>query len=116
MDSFKEFVKEYAGAIIGAIIAIIILCTNLYRLIIGVLYGWKNRKNISWTAFSDKEADEYKKLFPSIKAWQEYNTAKLEETLNSMIIRANWQYSNLIWPWIYKRPLYKKLWFHCKIL
>ena len=37
MGSFKEFVKEYAGAIIGAIIAIIILCTNLYRLIIGVI-------------------------------------------------------------------------------
>lgn len=63
------------------------------------------RKNISWTAFSEKEAKEYEKLFPSIKAWQEYNTAKLEETLNSMIIRANWQYSNLIWPWIYKSLL-----------
>ena len=37
MESFKEFVKEYSGAIIGAIIAIIILCTNLYRLIIGVI-------------------------------------------------------------------------------
>lgn len=37
MDSFKEFVKEYAGAIIGAIIAIVILCTNLYKLIIGVI-------------------------------------------------------------------------------
>ena len=37
MNSFKEFVKEYAGAIIGAVIAIIILCTNLYRLIIGIL-------------------------------------------------------------------------------
>jgi len=37
MNGFKEFLKEYAGATIGAIIAIIILCTNLYRLIIGVL-------------------------------------------------------------------------------
>ena len=37
MNSFKEFVKEYAGAIIGAVIAFIILCTNLYRLIIGIL-------------------------------------------------------------------------------
>jgi len=37
MNGFKEFVKEYAGAIIGTIIAIIILCTNLYRLIIGIL-------------------------------------------------------------------------------
>ena len=37
MNSFKEFVKEYAGAIIGALIAIVVLCTNLYRLIIGIL-------------------------------------------------------------------------------
>ena len=37
MDSFKEFVKEYAGAIIGALVAVIILCTNLYRVIIGVI-------------------------------------------------------------------------------
>ena len=37
MESFKEFVKEYAGAIIGALAAIIILCTNLYRVIIGVI-------------------------------------------------------------------------------
>ena len=37
MNGFKEFIKEYAGAIIGATIAIIILCTNLYRLIIGIV-------------------------------------------------------------------------------
>ena len=37
MENFKEFVKEYSGAIIGALAAIIILCTNLYRLIIGVI-------------------------------------------------------------------------------
>ena len=37
MDGFKEFVKEYSGAIIGAFLAIIILCTNLYKLIIGTI-------------------------------------------------------------------------------
>jgi len=37
MEGFKEFVKEYAGAIIGALVSIIILCTNLYRLIIGII-------------------------------------------------------------------------------
>lgn len=37
MEGFKEFVKEYCGAIIGALVAIIILCTNLYRLIIGII-------------------------------------------------------------------------------
>ena len=37
MEEFKKFINEYAGAIIGALVAIIILCTNLYRLIIGVI-------------------------------------------------------------------------------
>ena len=37
MEGFKEFVNEYKGAIIGALVAIIILCTNLYRLIIGII-------------------------------------------------------------------------------
>lgn len=36
MEGFKQFVKEYCGAIIGALMAIIILCTNLYKLIIGI--------------------------------------------------------------------------------
>ena len=37
MEGFKEFIKEYCGAIIGALVAIIILCTNLYKLIIGII-------------------------------------------------------------------------------
>ncbi|MFR5682925.1 MAG: DUF2273 domain-containing protein [Clostridia bacterium] len=37
MDSFKKFVSDYCGAIIGIIVAIIILLTNLYQLIIWVL-------------------------------------------------------------------------------
>lgn len=37
MNSFKSFVTEYRGAIIGAIIAILILLTNLYKLIIGII-------------------------------------------------------------------------------
>lgn len=37
MNGFKEFIKEYAGAIIGALLAIIILCTHLYKLIIGII-------------------------------------------------------------------------------
>ena len=34
MNGFKDFVKEYAGAIIGALIALIILFTRLYEVII----------------------------------------------------------------------------------
>ena len=37
MDGFKKFVSEYRGAIIGGIIALIILCTRLYELIIGIV-------------------------------------------------------------------------------
>ena len=37
MDSFKDFLIKYRGAIIGAIVAILILCTRLYELIIGVV-------------------------------------------------------------------------------
>ena len=37
MDSFKEFVTKYRGAIIGIIIAILILCTRLYQLIIAIV-------------------------------------------------------------------------------
>lgn len=37
MDSVKKFLVEYKGAIIGGLIAILILCTQLYRLIIGIV-------------------------------------------------------------------------------
>ena len=37
MDGFKKFVSEYRGAIIGGIVAIIILCTRLYELIVGII-------------------------------------------------------------------------------
>lgn len=37
MDSFKEFITKYRGAIIGIIIAILILCTRLYELIIAIV-------------------------------------------------------------------------------
>ncbi len=37
MKEFKDFIMEYRGAIIGIIIAIIILATKLYTVIIGIL-------------------------------------------------------------------------------
>lgn len=37
MDSFKDFVTKYRGAIIGVIIAILILCTKIYELILAVV-------------------------------------------------------------------------------
>jgi len=33
----KDFFMKYRGAIIGALIAILILCTGFYRLIIGII-------------------------------------------------------------------------------
>ena len=37
MESFKEFLSKYLGAIIGVIVAILILCTRLYELRIGIV-------------------------------------------------------------------------------
>ena len=37
MESFKEFLSKYLGAIIGVIVAILILCTRLYELMIGIV-------------------------------------------------------------------------------
>jgi len=37
MDDFKKFISQYKGAIIGIIIAIVLLATKLYDVIIGIL-------------------------------------------------------------------------------
>ena len=37
MESFKEFLSKYLGAILGVIVAILILCTRLYELMIGIV-------------------------------------------------------------------------------
>ena len=37
MDDFKKFINKYKGAIIGIIIAIVLLATRLYDVIIGIL-------------------------------------------------------------------------------
>ena len=37
MEDFKKFISQYRGAIIGVKVAIIILATRLYALIIGIL-------------------------------------------------------------------------------
>lgn len=37
MDEFKKFMSQYGGMIIGIIVAIVLLCTQLYKLIIGII-------------------------------------------------------------------------------
>lgn len=37
MDEIKNFIMKYRGAIIGIIIAIVLLATRLYDVIIGIL-------------------------------------------------------------------------------
>ena len=37
MNDIKEFLMKYRGAILGAIIAILILCTGFYKLIVGII-------------------------------------------------------------------------------
>lgn len=38
MNEIKNFLSKYAGAIIGIIITVIILCTHLYELIIWIIF------------------------------------------------------------------------------
>jgi len=37
MDDFKKFMSQYGGMVIGVIVAILLLCTQLYKLIIGII-------------------------------------------------------------------------------
>lgn len=37
MEELKNFIKEYSGAIIGGLIAVLILCTGLFKLVIGII-------------------------------------------------------------------------------
>jgi len=37
MDNIKKFISQYSGAIIGGAIAILILLTNLYKLIVAII-------------------------------------------------------------------------------
>ena len=37
MNEIKDFLMKYRGAIIGALVAILILCTGFYRLMIGII-------------------------------------------------------------------------------
>lgn len=37
MDDFKKFMTNYWGALFGGIIALIIACTDMYRLVIGIV-------------------------------------------------------------------------------
>ena len=37
MQELKDFFMKYRGAIIGAIVAILILCTGFYKLMIGII-------------------------------------------------------------------------------
>ena len=37
MQELKEFFMKYRGAIIGAIIAILILCTGFYKLMVAII-------------------------------------------------------------------------------
>gem|GEM_PF-715418 len=62
MEGFKNFWNQYKGAIIGIVVAILILCTKLYDLIIGCVviilgamvgsYVQKNKDKESYCYYS----------------------------------------------------------------
>ena len=37
MKDIKDFIMKYRGGILGAIVAILVLCTGFYKLIIGII-------------------------------------------------------------------------------
>lgn len=37
MDDFKKFMSKYGGMSIGVVVAILLLCTQLYKFIIGII-------------------------------------------------------------------------------
>ena len=37
MNEIRDFFMKYRGSILGALIAILVLCTGFYRLIIGII-------------------------------------------------------------------------------
>jgi len=37
MEDIKKFISKYWGAILGGIIALIVACTNFYRIVIGIV-------------------------------------------------------------------------------
>ena len=37
MEDFKKFMSQYGGMVIGVLVAIILLSTQLYKLIIGII-------------------------------------------------------------------------------
>lgn len=37
MDDFKKFFVQYGGAVIGGIIALILSCTGLYRVVVALV-------------------------------------------------------------------------------
>lgn len=38
MEDFKKFITKYRGSIIGAIIAILILLTRIYEVVLGIIF------------------------------------------------------------------------------
>ena len=43
MEEIKNFISRHLGAIIGVVVAILILCTRLYELIVAIvliIIGW----------------------------------------------------------------------------
>ncbi len=37
MEDFKNFLTKYFGGIVGGVIALILACTGLYRIIVGIV-------------------------------------------------------------------------------
>ena len=73
MNNFKDFVTRYRGAIIGGIIGMLILLTNLYRLIVGIILifiGMFVGNYVQHNKYDVKENESH--LFEHLRALQRF--------------------------------------------
>ena len=86
MEELKNFWNQYKGAIIGIVVAILILCTKLYEFIIGCVviilgamvgsYVQKNKDSVKEKikSFIDKMISDYKDEEVKFKNFKIHNT------------------------------------------
>ena len=81
MDDFKKFINQYKGAIIGIIIAIVLLATRLYDVINGKMNRTLMRENAFKLIYS-LEIQKVEDIQDQIELYFESNNIKDQEAKN----------------------------------
>ena len=70
MEDIKNFLSKYKGAIIGVIVAIIILATRLYEVIVGILLILAGAFVGNYIQQNKEDVKEKLKKFISLYNWK----------------------------------------------